>query len=348
MVQLRELQIQAGAVFDQANEPLHYGDPVVEYQAAKNGVGIVDRSLRGKLRLTGKDRARFLHGMVTNTVEGLLEGTGNHAALTTVKGETLLDLWVNNHADCLWLETEPTYQTKLYETLDRYLIADDVVMTDETDAWVILGVVGSQVGEMVQGVFGAFDQMLEHQTKELEWSGKSVWITQRSILGCVGLDIRIAASDGGLLWNALLEAGGTPIGVNVQEILRVEAGLPRCGVEITESVAPLEAGLSDAVDFDKGCYIGQEVIAKMHFRGKPRRYLVGIEVDGDEVLPSDMEILVEGKTVGRLTSCVYSAQLKRVIALAIVRRGMHEVGQCLTVGDVAATVVALPFVTSNA
>jgi tRNA-modifying protein YgfZ len=350
VVQLKGLQIKAGAIFDEENgghEPLQYGDKALEYQTAKNGAGIIDRSLRGKLRLTGKDRARFIHGMVTNTVEGLGEGAGNHAALTSVKGQTFLDLWVSNLGDCLWLETEPAYQTKLNETLDRYLIADDVVITDETDAWVILGVVGPKADEVVNVVFCGGDPLPEHYTKEIEWAGTPVWITRRSIFGGAGFDIRSSVSVGGAVWQALLDAGGTPIGSEMQEILRVEAGTPRCGVEIDESVAPLEAGLSDTVDFDKGCYIGQEVIAKMHFRGKPRRYLVGVEVDGDEILEPNTDIVAENNTVGRITSCVYSPQLDRVIALAIVRRGMHDVGQCLQVGDIAVKVVVLPFVTRN-
>jgi folate-binding protein YgfZ len=124
--------------------------------------------------------------------------------------------------------------------------------------------------------------------------------------------------------------------------LRVEAGIPRYGAEIDESVVPLEAGLNRAVDFDKGCYIGQEVIAKMHFRGRPRRYLTGLLLSGNT--PVSGNIIVNDKTVGRVTTCVKSLRLNRVIALSIIRRGYHEAGQRVLLDDGSeAEVVNLPF-----
>lgn len=344
---LRALQIKAGAVFNEIDGhevPIHYGDSALEYQAVKMGVGIVDYSGRGKLRLTGKDRTRFLHGMITNTVEGLAEGAGNHAAITTVLGQTLLDLWVHNLGEYLWLETEQGFQTKLCEALNRYLIADDVVIADETDDWVILGIVGAAATETVNMVLGLVVAALpEHHTITGVWSNTPIWVTRRSFLGVDGFGVRVSASEGSQLWQALIDAGSTPVGRQAQEVVRVEAGIPRCGVEIDESVAPLEAGMPDTVDFNKGCYIGQEVIAKMHFRGKPRRYLVGLAVEGEQVLASGTEVFVEDKAVGRMTSCVYSPALNGVIALAIMRRGRHEVGQPVRMGEVRGQIVALPF-----
>ena len=126
--------------------------------------------------------------------------------------------------------------------------------------------------------------------------------------------------------------------------MRVEAGIPRYGAEIDESVAPLEAGLNRAVDFDKGCYIGQEVIAKMHFRGRPRRYLTGLICN----TPVCGNITVTDKTVGRVTTCVKSLRLNRVIALAIIRRGYHEAGQRVLLDDGSeAEVVNLPFTANS-
>ena len=344
----KDLQLAAGGVFDDVNgkqEPQSYGDVGFEYQAVKTGVGIVNRSGRGKLRLTGKDRTRFLHGMVTNTVEGVAEMAGNHAALTNAQGQTLLDLWVHHLGDYLWLETESGFQQKLYETLDRYLIADDVVMVDETDEWAVLGVVGKNAVEHIEAVLGCdVADLSEHHTVMGEWSGQTVWVTRRSFLGVMGFDIRILADCGGDLWQVLVGAGAVPVGLQAQEVLRVEAGVPRCGLEIDESVAPLEAGLEDTVNFDKGCYIGQEVIAKMHFRGKPRRYLVGVQIEGDQVFELGEDVLVGDKGVGRVTSCVHSMALDKVIALAIVRRGMHEVGQQVRVKNVDGQIVVLPFV----
>lgn len=345
-MQQNTLDKKTDAAFDMKNEvPNFYVGVEEEYQAVRTGVGVVNRSKRGKVRMTGKDRTRFLHGMITNTVEGLEEGAGNHAALTTVQGQTLLDLWVHHLGDYLWLETEAGYQTQLYETLDRYLIADDVVMQDETEVWGVLGVVGALALDKVKSTLGLDVEHLKvHHTVEGVWNGTPIWVTHRPFLGVAGFDVRVAVSNGATLWQALIGDGAIPVGKQAQEILRVEAGIPYCGVEIDESVAPLEAGLADTVDFNKGCYIGQEVIAKMHFRGKPRRYLVGVKVQGDQVVDSNTEIKVADKVVGRISSCVYSPKLKAVIALAILKRGMHEVGQDLNVGDRKGEVVALPFV----
>ncbi|MDA0710707.1 MAG: hypothetical protein O3B73_10915 [bacterium] len=349
---LKKLQIEAGAVFEDVagvTVPVHFGDVDREYRSVASGTGLVDRSLLGKVRLTGKDRARFLHGMVTNTVLALAESEGNHAALTTARGQTLMDLWISNLGTYLWLETDPGMQKILCETLTRYLIADDVDIQDETEQWGILGLVGDRSAQTVREAFGIeVSGLIVNQTRFSDSSSKPIWITRRSAFGRQAFDLRISPEHLAEFWERSIQIGASPLGFRAQEILRVEAGIPRCGLEIDESVAPLETGLKDTVDFDKGCYIGQEVIAKMHFRGQPRRYLAGLRIKahGSEDLGAD--VTVDGKIVGRITSSVFSPSLSGVIALAILRRGSHEVGQRVRVGDAEAEVVQLPFVSPEA
>lgn len=317
-------------------------DVETQYRAVRECAGVFDRNNRGKVRAEGADCLRFLHGMVTNTVESLAENEGNYAAVTSARGQTLLDVWVHRLENGIWMETEAGLAEKLIETLDRYLIADDVALVDESDAWAILGVQGPRAYEVIGRIVDRVSPDLpEHHTLVRDFEGVPIWVTARSFTGEPGCDLRIARDRADSLWQALVSAGGTPIGQQVAEILRVEAGIPRYGAEIDESVAPLEAGLYGAVDFDKGCYIGQEVIAKMHFRGRPRRYLTGLllnrAVRGD--------VTVDGKTVGRITTSVNSPGLNRIIALALMRRGYHEVGQRVALSDNSeAEVVALPFV----
>lgn len=314
-------------------------DMEIQYQSVRENAGIFNRSKRGKVRAEGADCLRFLHGMVTNTVETLAENEGNYAAVVSARGQTLLDVWVHRLQDCIYMETEPGLTAKLIETLDRYLIADDVTLSDESDIWSIWGVQGPRANELVNRVVGRVPADLpEHHTMIREFEGTPIWVTTRSYTGEPGYDLRIAQNDS--LQRALVKAGGTPIGSRVGEILRVESGIPRYGAEIDESVTPLEAGLDRAVDFDKGCYIGQEVIAKMHFRGRPRRYLTGLIGN----TPVCGNITVNDKTVGRVTTCVKSLHLNRVIALAIIRRGYHEAGQRVLLDDGSeAEVVNLPF-----
>lgn len=322
-------------------------DMETQYRAVRENAGIFNRSKRGKVRAEGADCLRFLHGMVTNAVESLAENEGNYAAVTSARGQTLLDIWVHRLQNCIYMETEPGLATKLIETLDRYLIADDVALSDESDTWAILGVQGPTAHELVGRVVGRVSTDLpEHHTVIREFENTPIWITTRSYTGEPGCDLRIAQARADSLRRALITAGGTPIGSQVEEILRVEAGIPRYGAEVDESVAPLEAGLNRAVDFDKGCYIGQEVIAKMHFRGRPRRYLTGLLLSGNTPICSN--IIVNDKIVGRITTCVKSFRLNRVIALAIIRRGYHETGQRVLLDDGSeAEVVNLPFIANR-
>ena len=322
-------------------------DMETQYRAVRESAGIFNRSKRGKVRAEGADCLRFLHGMVTNTVESLAENEGNYAAVTSARGQTLLDIWVHRLQDCIYMETEPGLATKLIDTLDRYLIADDVALSDESDAWTIFGVQGPAAYELIGRVVGRVPPDLpEHHTVIREFDDTPTWVTARSYTGEPGCDLRIAQDHADSLQRALVTAGGTPIGSQVEEILRVEAGIPRYGTEIDESVAPLEAGLNHAVDFDKGCYIGQEVIAKMHFRGRPRRYLTGLSLHGNT--PVCGNITVNDKIVGRVTTGVKSIHFNRVIALAIIRRGYHEAGQRVILDDGSeAEVVTLPFTANS-
>lgn len=317
-------------------------DLETQYRAVRECAGVFDRGDRGKVRAEGADRLRFLHGMVTNTVESLAENQGNYSAVTSARGQTLLDVWVHRLENGIWMETEAGLAAKLIETLNRYLIADDVALSDESDAWTIFGVQGPEAHEVIgQIVDRVSPDLPEHHTVVRDFEGVPIWVAARSFTGEPGCDLRIARERADSLRRALVSAGGTPIGQRVAKILRVEAGIPRYGAEIDESVAPLEAGLYGAVDFDKGCYIGQEVIAKMHFRGRPRRYLTGLLLDNSAC----GEVAVDGKPVGRITTCVNSLGLNRIIALAIMRRGHHEVGQRVALSDNSeAEVVALPFV----
>ena len=322
-------------------------DMETQYRAVRENAGIFNRSKRGKVRAEGADCLRFLHGMVTNTVESLAENGGNYAAVTSARGQTLLDIWIHRLQNCIYMETEPGLATKLIETLDRYLIADDVALSDESDTWAILGVQGPSAYELVDRVVGRVPTDLpEHHTVVHAFDGIPIWVTARSYTGEPGCDLRIAQDRADSLRRALVKAGGTPIGWQVGEILRVEAGIPRYGAEIDESVVPLEAGLNHAVDFDKGCYIGQEVIAKMHFRGRPRRYLTGLLLSVNT--PVCGNITVNDKIVGRVTTCAKSLHLNRVIALAIIRRGYHEAGQRVILDDGSeAEVVNLPFTANS-
>ncbi len=345
---LREAKQAAGAVFERIDgieAAVHYGDAASEYASVREAAGLVDRSNRGHLLVTGSDRARFLHGMLSNTVEGLETGAGNYATMTTPRGQTLTDVWVYHRAEAFLLETEPGLQEKLMASLDKYLIADDVDIKDVTGAQATLGVHGPGSRALIARVLGEVPVDLADCHTVFRTLGRAdVSVTARGYTGEPGYDLRIAAALARRLWSALTSAGARPVGARVLEALRIEAGIPRYGVDVDERVVPLEAGLYHAVDFAKGCFIGQETIAKMHNLGKPRRYLVGLRLDTETVPPAETPLRDGERQIGWITSGLHSPALRRVVSLASVRRGFEQPGRMLSVdGGGRAEVVELPF-----
>ena len=345
---LQPIHDSAGAEFTEVGGwkvPARYGDVESEYGALRNGVGLFDLSARGKLRVTGSDRARFLHGMVTNRVEGLEHGESNYAALTDARGNTLADLWVHNRGEAFLLETEPGLQEKVAASLDRYLIADDVVIEDVTTDSAVIGVVGPGTQALIRELLERVPSELPlGRTVAASYEGAEVELTAGSPLDGAGFSLWVEPGIAARLWSSLLEAGAQPVGFEALEIVRIESGTPRYGMDVDEQVIPLEAGLHRAVDFEKGCFIGQEAIAKMHNLGKPRRVLVGLTIDSPSPLSLGTAILEGEKEIGRITSCARSGALNRIIALASVRRGFEEPGRVLLLeGGAQAEVVALPF-----
>ncbi len=295
--------------------------------------GLLDRSERGKLALTGADRKAFLNGQVTNDVEGLGAGHGCYAAFLTPKGKMLGDLRVLDvgpPADELLLDTERVSLQALFDLIRRFSIGYAVVLHKRTVESGLLSLIGPGAREAA----GAGDLAEpEHAHRGGEIAGRPV----RLILTDVGVDVLCDAEDTRDVAAALGEAGAEPMSEAQAEILRVERGRPRYGVDLDDSVIPQEAGLNDrAVNFTKGCYVGQETVARLFYRGKPNRHLRGIR------LPAPAEpgraLTLGGKEVGRLTSPVLSPRLGPV-ALALVRR---EAPPGTTLDD-GSGVVELPF-----
>jgi len=321
----------------------HFGNPKDEYAAARERAVVVDRSGRGKLRFTGEDCVTFLHGMLTNTVQGVSPGSGNHSALTDVKGSTQADFWLHRLEKAVIVETEPGGQEKIAVFLDRYIIADDVEIKDETDHVGIIGVQGPESQVIVERLIGSPVGLGLNGNAVVDSVPGVELLTRRSYTGEDGYDLWVRAAETAHVIRGLVEAGAVPAGQDVLEILRVESGLPRYGLDVDDRVVPLEGGLADTVDFAKGCFIGQEVLGKMKNIGKPRRFLVGILLEG--LLPPETELSRDGKVVGLVKSSVESMTLGRTIGLASVRRGAEEPGTRFTVENGGTVEVApLPFV----
>jgi len=306
-----------------------------EYRALTEGCGLVDRAGRGRLALTGADRREFLHGQISQDIETLEPGHGRYAALLTHKGKMLSDLRVLDLGDELLLSCERAGLQELFNMIRRYKLGSDVEVHKRTLEMGELSLIGPRSRELA----GA-DALgpAEHDNVRARIGGHDVVLVATDR----GLDVFCDAEATEGVRGALLAAGATEVGEAAAEVVRIESGRPRYGVDLDANVIPQEAGLNErAVSFTKGCYVGQETVARLYYRGKPNRHLRGLRLDGPAET-GDAIVLGE-REVGRLGSVVESPSLGW-IALALVRREA-EPGATLTVGDGAATatVAELPF-----
>ena len=309
--------------------------PDSEYRAVTEGCGLVDRSERGKLALTGADAKTFLQGQVSNDVEALLPGTGCYAAFLTPKGKMLGDLRVLDAGDEILLDTERVALQELFNMVRRFSVGYAVELHKRTLERGLLSLLGPG-SEAAAGVveLGAAEDA--HLVADIDG------ITVRAIRTDLGIDLLCDAEDTEALAAALMGRGCVRVSEAVADCVRVEHGRPRYGVDLDDSVIPQEADLNDrAVSFTKGCYVGQETVARLFYRGKPNRQLRGLRLSAP--VPSGAEITFGERVVGRLGSVAESPALGP-IALALVRREAPP-GSDVVVGadQVEAVVVELPF-----
>jgi len=298
------------------------------YEALTKGVALVDRSERGKLALTGPEAKTFLNGQVTNDVESLEPGTGCYAALLTNKGKMLGDLRVIDTGAELWLDTERVALQTLFDTIRRGTVGWQAELHKRTLQQALLSLVGPRAADAVGGAIGP-----EHANRGGEIGGAEVLL----IATDSGIDVVCAAEDAAAV-RAALDVPEVPEAD--AEVVRVEAGRPRYGIDLDDGTIPQEAGLNDrAVSFTKGCYVGQETVARLHYRGKPNRHLRGLRLSA--AVPQGTPLTLGEREVGRLASSVVSPR-HGPIGLALVRREASP-GDELTAGEAMATVVELPF-----
>ena len=305
-------------------------------RAVREACGLLDRSERGKLAFAGSQAKTFLQGQVTNDVEALTPGRGCYAALLSPKGKMLGDLRILDAGDELLLDTERGALQAIFNVLHRARVGFDAELRKRTLERGLL----SLVGPAARTVAGPAAQALpdeEHAHAAVEIDG----IAARAIVTDLGIDLLCDAQETQALAAALSARGAMPVPEQAVEVLRVEHGRPRYGVDLDEATIPQEAGLNErAVSFEKGCYVGQETVARLYYKGKPNRHLRGLRLSAP--VPSGTELaLPDGKVVGRLGSVVASP-VHGTIGLALVRREAAP-GAELTAGAASATIVELPF-----
>jgi len=296
---------------------------------------------RGVIEVSGADRVRWLDGMISADVASLGVGEGAWGLLLTRQGRVVADLHVLVRADVVWLELEREVVKTVVERLEGYVIADDVVLADQSDAVARLGLEGADAGRVLEAGIGAPLPLASHAWREVEIAGHAVVVSAYGTSG-PGFQLFVPPPAAAAVAEALVRAGAREAGAEVLEVLRVEAGRPRVGAELDESVLPAEARLDAAISTTKGCYTGQEVVTRMRTRARVAHLLVGLRLGSPTLPERGSEIVAGGARIGHLTSAVRSPEFG-AIGLGYVKHEAAEPGSEVEIAGAPARVAQLPF-----
>lgn len=312
-----------------------------EYQALTQGVGVADVSDRSFVELVGADRAKFLHNLCSNDVLRLAPGQGCEALLLNAKGRVVGHVFVYCSPEALVLDSAPGQSEKLLTHLDRYIIREKVELKDESERFAQLLLAGPQAGELLGGLGAEAPQVwLAHGPAEI--AGQPVFVRRSGLTGPDAFTVVCFRPQQEEVLQSLTGAGAVRCGAEAVEAVRIEAGMPQYGTDATEDNLPQELDRNDrAISFTKGCYLGQETVARIDALGHVNRTLVGLRLAGSEAPAAGAELKAGDLVVGRITSAAFSPKFGGV-ALGYVRRGHNHPGARLTTATGEAEVVALP------
>ncbi len=342
-------QPQASVDYRGSNTAARFADPQAEFAALRNGCGIYDLGFRARISLTGGDRMRWMNGMVTNNIRDLAIGNAVYAFLLNPQGRILGDMTVQNLGDSLQVETDRSQLEKILATFDHYIIMDDVEVKNISEEQTALGLTGPKSRLLLNAAGIEVPELQPLQA-----------ITPRCSCdcGCVectvirgedapheSYEIWLAPKDVLKTWQTLLAAGAIPVGSEALEMHRIAAGIPLYGVDIRERDLPQETEQTRALNFNKGCYVGQEIVERIRSRGNVHRKFTGFVVDGAAASVTGDKIVFGEKEVGEITSAtvLHTPSGPRTIALGYIRREVGIPGREVTIGTVGARVAQLPF-----
>jgi folate-binding protein YgfZ len=335
---LYALTEQAGATFAEFagyTLPRHYADPAAEYQAATTAAALFDYCHAAKLEVSGPDAPTFLSNLSTNDIKNLPLGGGCETYFLDHRAKTLFQAWayhvtLDGQRHAIWLETTPGYGEQLLRHLDKYLISEAVELSDVTGQFAQLHLAGPQAQRILEAALGEPIPDLDEFLHMERTFGRNVTcsIRRHDPLGVPGYDLVCLTERAEGVWRMLSAAGAVPAGLETYNTLRIEAGTPVYGVDIDETRFVMEVARAErAVDYAKGCFIGQEPIVMARDRaGHVNRAFLGMKVLQGGPLPPGSKLLRDGQEVGVVTSSVQSPRLGVPVALGYVRRGHQDVG----------------------
>jgi folate-binding protein YgfZ len=321
----------------------HPPDWIDEYQALTTGVALVEFAERTQIELSGADRATFLHNLCTNDVRQLQAGAGCEAFLTTVQGKTLAHLFIFACPESLLIDTVGGQGETILKHLDHYLISEKVTLADRSQEWTELLLAGEGSEPLLARLGDAPwpHALLSHAAFDV--AGRKTWLRRVEVTSPGGWLVSARREDGAEIVGALVDAGATRSGHAAFEAARIERGFPLFGQDISDKNLPQEVGRDQvAVSFVKGCYLGQETVARIDALGHVNRMLTRVRFAGSDVPEPGTELRAGEQAVGQVTSGAYSPRLQAPLAMAYVRRGSHKPGTRLDSAMGDAEVIGLP------
>lgn len=318
-----------------------FGDPRAEFQALLSGCGVYDLAWRAKIAVTGGDRVRWMNGMVTNNVRDLASGHGVYAFLLNAQGRIQADLYVFQRGDSLLVDTERVQREKVLQLFEHYIIADDVEIADVSDKLIAIGLVGPESRHVLERAQIAVPSLAHLQFADLTWHEKPVTLLHCGEEARESWQVWIAPQYASELWDALVNAGARPTGTTALNLFRISRGIPQFGMDIRDRDLPQETGQTRALNFTKGCYLGQEIVERIRSRGAVHRQFTAFVVEGALPEPG-AKILADEKEVGEITSSAVLPLLggDRPFALGYMRR--EATGKELHAGMAALKLASIP------
>ncbi|HEY1677561.1 MAG TPA: folate-binding protein [Candidatus Sulfotelmatobacter sp.] len=335
---------QAVTDYRGAETASHFGDPQAEYSALRTRCGVYDLGYRAQISLTGSDRVRWLNGMVTNNIRDLAPDHGIYAFLLNPQGHILGDLYAYNRAQSIAVETDRSQVDKMLATFDHYIIMDDVEVNNLSGQTTALGLSGPIAREVLGKAGFGIAELDPLQLQSVLWQGIDCTIVRSDDPQFTGYEIWLPAGKVRLLWDALLLAGATPVGSEALEMHRIISGMPRYGVDIRERDLPQETEQARALNFNKGCYVGQEIVERIRSRGAVHRKFSGFIADASVPIAVGAKIVAGEKEVGEVTSVagIPTPYGDKTAILGYIRREAGAPGREVMIGAAKATVVSLP------
>jgi folate-binding protein YgfZ len=325
-----------------------FGDSREEFSALLSRCGVYDLGFRARISITGNDRVRWLNGMVSNNIRDLAVGHGVYAFLLNPQGRILGDMHAFNTGDSLIVETDRIQVEKLMATFDHYIIMDDVELADISEKQIALGLTGPESRAVLRATGIGIPEMQPLQMVAPQCSCDCGCVDCNVVRAEDGLaesyEIWLKPEDAHKTWRALLGAGAIAVGSEALERLRIATGIPLHGVDIRERDLPQETEQMRALNFNKGCYVGQEIVERIRSRGNVHRKFAGFLAEAGTGIAAGAKILADGKEVGEITSAAVLATAAggRAVGLGYIRREIGVPGREVMIGDARANVVQLP------